>query len=197
MTFRLLKVISLGFILSVSTLANAQLVDNGDYSTDTISGLDWLDWTKTINYTQAEALDEYSVSGWRIATEAEAKGLMLNHFMFTMFDENGRVLTDSITDFSAKNVQFATLLGATILNPNFATTEGSHATIEGVGYFGSENAKDHLRNGDFPESQGAVGLRSNTSGVALVKASDVSEPSIVALFGLVIAGIGFARRRRS
>jgi hypothetical protein len=197
MILKFLKIIGIGLILSVSTLANATLIDNGDFTSDTESGLDWLDWTKTLNYTQSEALDEYSVAGWRIATEAEAKGLILNHFMYTMLDKNGFVLTDSINDFSMKHVQFATLFGTTILNPNFNTAEGSHATIEGVGYFGSENARNHLRNGDFPTSQGAVGLRSSTSGVALVQVTDVSEPSIIALFGLGLVGIGFARRRQS
>jgi hypothetical protein len=54
MTFKFLKIIGIGFILSVSTLANATLIDNGYYSTDTESGLDWFDWTETLNDTQAE-----------------------------------------------------------------------------------------------------------------------------------------------
>jgi hypothetical protein len=72
MTFTFLKIIGIGFILSVSTLANATLIDNGDYTTDTESGLDWLDWTETLSDTQSEALAEFSGDGWRIATATEA-----------------------------------------------------------------------------------------------------------------------------
>ena len=147
MNCKFLKIIGIGFILSVSTLANATLIDNGDYTTDTVSGLDWLDWTKTLNYTQSEALDEYSVAGWRIATEAEAKGLILNHFMYTMLDQNGRVLTDSINDFYMKHGQFAALFGTTLVNPNFSIAEGSHAIIEGVGLIGSEYSRNLVEHG--------------------------------------------------
>jgi hypothetical protein len=80
MMFKFLKIIGIGYLLSVSTLANATLIDNGDYTTDTESGLDWLDWTKTWDYTQSEALDEFGGAGWRIATATEANGLIDNQF---------------------------------------------------------------------------------------------------------------------
>ncbi len=79
MTFKFLKIIGIGFILSVSTLANATLIDNGDYTTDTESGLDWLDWTETMNDTQAEVLLEFSGDVWRIASASEAQDLLRIH----------------------------------------------------------------------------------------------------------------------
>ena len=80
MTFKFLKIIVLGYMLSVSTLANAILIDNGVYNTDTLSGLDWLDWNETKGNTQAQAVADWSGDGWRVATASEAQTLMLNFF---------------------------------------------------------------------------------------------------------------------
>jgi hypothetical protein len=109
---KFLKIIGIGFILSVSTLANATLIDNGDYSTDTESGLDWLDWAETKGMTQGYALSQFSDAGWRAATEIEAFGLMENFFN----DDNGlmsQTADTSIPNFAQLNVTFAQLLGVT------------------------------------------------------------------------------------
>jgi hypothetical protein len=53
----------------LSTNINAALIDNGDYTTDDVSGLDWLDLSisNTQPYDQATALNP----GWRFATSNE------------------------------------------------------------------------------------------------------------------------------
>jgi hypothetical protein len=73
MTFTFLKIICIGFILSVSTLANATLIDNGDYTTDIASGLDCSQLSRIrCSNMPSEALAEFSSDGWRIATATEA-----------------------------------------------------------------------------------------------------------------------------
>lgn len=57
----------------LSTSVNAALIDNGTYTTDDITGLNWLDLSITGNMTMSEALD--SQSGWRFATNTEIVNL--------------------------------------------------------------------------------------------------------------------------
>jgi hypothetical protein len=47
------------------------------------------------------------------------------------------------------------------------------------------------------DSWGTMGYRLTSAGASLTKVAQVPEPSIIALFGLGLVGIGFARRRQS
>jgi hypothetical protein len=191
MTFTFLKIIGIGFILSVSTLANATLIDNGDYTTDTESGLDWLDWTETLSDTQSEALAEFSGDGWRIATATEALGLLENHFGVPDDWGNDRNSADAFVDYLPNHFKFLEMFGGFALN---GMQPASHATIEGAGIYGSGHISVLAgAKGGYE----AVGFKRNWSGVALVKAAAVSEPAFIALYALGLVGIGFARRRQS
>jgi hypothetical protein len=185
MMFKFLKIIGIGFILSVSTLANATLIDNGDYTTDTVSGLDWLDWTLTGNKTQAEAILMFSGAGWRIATAAEATGLIANQFGIPGVGSNGLpgVQCCWADMFDAKPLKIEELFGL------------YYATIEGPGLVGADSS--YVYANYAPSVYGVIGTRMSWAGVALVKGAAVSEPAIIALFALGLVGIGFARRRQS
>jgi hypothetical protein len=187
MTFKFLKIIGIGFIMSVSTLANATLIDNGDYSTDNESGLDWLDWTLTVDKTQAEALTMYGSAGWRTATPAEATKLMENFFGITI-GSSPAFLANGDPAYAANNALFVGLLGAT------GGQVTAHATLEGFGLVGVDSAFIYSGHGDFFKTPG---FSAGYAGIALVKAADVSEPAIITLFALGFVGIGFARRRQS
>jgi len=187
MTFKFLKIIGIGFIMCVSTLANATLIDNGDYSTDNESGLDWLDWTLTVDKTQAEALTMYGSAGWRTATPAEATKLMENFFGITI-GSNPAYVAWGDPAYAANNALFVGLLGAT------GGQGTAHATLEGFGLVGVDGAYIYSGHGQvFKE----YGFSAGFAGIALVKAADVSEPAIMTLFALGFVGIGFARRRQS
>jgi hypothetical protein len=190
MTFKFLKIIGIGFILSVSTLANATLIDNGDYTTDTESGLDWLDWTETMNDTQAEALLEFSGDGWRIASASEAQDLIENHFGVG-FGSSTWIVKANIVDWAIKYGSFSSMFGST--SPDY-----SYATIVGAGRFGAQDGwVPGISANEFPFIYGGIDHHDNISGVALVKATTVTEPAIITIFALGFAGIGFARRRQS
>ena len=64
------------FVLSIS--ANAAIVDNGTYTTDTVSGLDWLDLTETrglsYDYISSKSGVGQDFEGWRYATGIEVSG---------------------------------------------------------------------------------------------------------------------------
>jgi hypothetical protein len=185
MTFTFLKIIGMGFMLSVSTLANATLIDNGDYTTDTESGLDWLDWTLTVNKTQAEALTIFSAAGWRVATGTEARGLLGDFFEV---DLTGQTFLPSFAISGTQRTDFRQLFGSTAAPWSYATIVDFGLIGLGlklwIGYQGSaQYGEEDFKGGSF--------------GVALVKPTAVSEPAIITLFALGCVGIGFARRRQS
>jgi hypothetical protein len=185
------KVIALGFMLSISTLANAELVDNDFYTTDTESGLDWLDWTETNGMTQSGALALLSGEGWRIATANEAVELLENHFDVVIGGSND-VLKQYIDDFTDLKLEFLQLFGA------LHGGGSSSAAIVGFGLIGVDDYR--VIGGIYrihSEVYGGNNYSSVNTGVPLVRATDVSEPAIIALFALGLFGIGFVRRRQS
>jgi hypothetical protein len=174
--------------MSVSTLANATLIENGDYSTDTESGLDWLDWSRTVNKTQSEALAMFSVAGWRPATGSEARVMIENYFN-VHFNNSQFLREEYIPGFNRLSYLFELTVGATHPGSSFAV-------VEGYGAYGVRGMQGLINEFD-PVVIGAVGYSNEFIGVALVKASAVSEPAIITLFALGFVGIGFARRRQS
>lgn len=65
--------------LAFSSISNALIVDNGDWTIDTASGLDWLDLTFTDDMSVDEALSTFANDGWQLATEEQF------HLMFDQF----------------------------------------------------------------------------------------------------------------
>jgi hypothetical protein len=167
--------------------ANATLIDNGDFTTDVESGLDWLDWTLTSDKTEAQALTKYIGAGWRVATGAEADELIVNQFGLS-FSSLGITGCYGSSSCAADRVRFVDLLGSTDYRA------GSLATVEGYGLVGA--VPNYLYKGYEFRTYGDTGYFSRDTGVALVRVAAVSEPAIIALFGLGLVGIGFARRKR-
>ena len=65
---------TIAFLLFGWLPAQAALIDNGTYTSDTESGLDWLDFSETVglSYTASLAAN----SGWRLATNPEVTNLV-------------------------------------------------------------------------------------------------------------------------
>jgi len=68
--------------------ANATIIDNGSFTTDTSTKLDWLDVTQTLNFSYDEVYIELSEGGsfeeWRYANIDELYGLSSNYLGFTV-----------------------------------------------------------------------------------------------------------------
>ena len=79
------KSLALVGLLALSIYANASIIDNGNYTTDTLSGLDWLDLTETTGRNYNEVYDDINNSGgdfgageWRYASQSEFQSLLSN-----------------------------------------------------------------------------------------------------------------------
>jgi len=81
--------------ISLSHSAGAALIDNGSFTTDTSSGLDWLDLsvTNAQSYASAQNLN----AGWRYATNQEVVGLFGVAF-------TGYTNTNTVQNYSDSNV---------------------------------------------------------------------------------------------
>jgi len=71
------------FLFSFSTAINAEIIDNGPYTTDTETGLDWLDVTasveKSYNYVSSQLEVGGKYEGYRYATAREFNTLVSNY----------------------------------------------------------------------------------------------------------------------
>lgn len=83
----ILCVLTIGLILAANT--HAAIVDQGNYLTDTTSGLDWLDVTESINMSHNQVTTELSDGGkffgWRYASGTE--------FLKLASDASGQFMT--------------------------------------------------------------------------------------------------------
>ena len=90
--FRFLTIaLYLSFLNALSTMAHAAIVDNGNYTTVTATGLDWLDLTETSNRSYIDISSQLGpggdFSGWRYASLVEMNSL------FDAFGGNGNYYT--------------------------------------------------------------------------------------------------------
>ena len=53
----------------------ATLIDQGNYTYDDATGLEWLDLSETAGNSMNTALGNFTADGWRIATQAEVLGM--------------------------------------------------------------------------------------------------------------------------
>lgn len=77
---KFLRLASAATALFLSTSANSALIDNNTFTTDTVSGLDWLDLTETSNRSYTDINAQLSVGGefdgWRYASFADVTGFL-------------------------------------------------------------------------------------------------------------------------
>lgn len=130
-----------GFLLIallVAGNARAALIDNGDFTTDDVSGLDWLDLSLTDGMTFA--LAEATYAGWSLASSAQFAGLI------AQFDTPGD--DNFMGQPSNPETVFGGVSLATALNSNYASNPwfdlfgltvsgqaGGVDTLQSLGYY--------------------------------------------------------------
>ena len=203
------KLASAATALVLSTSVNAALIDNGTYTTDTISGLDWLDLTETNGFSYDDVSGQLSsgdvYDGWRYATVAEAENLFLQFGLsITSSTESASTATATVSAISNMTSYFGDIVGEQYGADYFGfygivddgNDNGSHAWVGGHIKYSSD-----LVDIETDYANAAFGPDSNArlySGHYLVQTSVVPIPAAVWLFGSGLIGLaGVARRKKA
>ena len=188
------------FLSVVSYGASAALIDNGTYTTDTESGLDWLDLSVTDGqaYNSATTLNP----GWRYATNAEVEnifGLLFEGY----YNTDGGFSHSSDGAYADQSIDvdnFISLFGLTGTNSSadlswgFYEDESMTLRLFGVTDFFDGRTIVYGPN-HTPDFDGSRPTGSGLVGNYLVRETVVPIPAAVWLFGSGLIGlIGVARR---
>jgi hypothetical protein len=200
-----MRFLSFSILLLLSFAAHSSLVDNGSYTSDTVSGLDWLDLTATDNLTPTAALA--ANAGWRHASNSEVEDLfnqLFPNYFSNQTSQNLYYDEDGINSIQWDNLNaFADLFGWTQLNG------------VGVHYYsyGLYLDEDHIWRSmggfldlyynntvmvtgmEFTNTYSANYSHENF-GTFLVQTA-VPVPAAVWLFGSALAGLGWMKRKRT
>jgi hypothetical protein len=178
-----------GFQVNAAIITDDNVYDDGN--------LEWLNLSFTRNMSSADALVDFGGDGFRMASVSEAAALIDGWFGVSM---TGAVLRGADPELVH---EFLDLFGVTFYSRH------SFGILEDGGMFGVSAKFDRVFSGAFHRgyNYGAGGVASERAGYWMVRDSAVSgdmvvrvgvvpEPSIIALFGLGLVSMGFARRRQ-
>jgi len=192
----------------ISVNANAAIIDNTTYTTDTASGLDWLDLTETVGRTYDDISSKFGsgqeFDGWRYATLLEVTSFWNafggNDSYYNTVSTQNNGLTDTVSPlWGYTNCDVATcdsgLRYSWAITANTLTVSGTHGSV-----FLSDYAVDtdevKLTFGAINDTASSINI-----GHALVRGealSAVPVPAAAWLFGSGLLGlIGVARRKKS
>jgi len=191
------------FALGMLNTANAALIDNGGFTTDSVSGLDWLD----LSVTQSQSYNSAPTknAGWRYATNLEVVGLFNTAFAGYTDTNTIKHYSDSnalgaYADQSIDATAFMDLFGVSGVASSFTASFGFYRDESnilrqmGVQQFATYSrvfSEENTNNWNGYENLGVQG-----NGVFLVRTSVVPVPAAVWLFGSGLIGLaGFARRK--
>ena len=193
-----------GLLFAEPTMA--ELIDQGTRTSDTSTGLDWLDLTESGGYTYSDVAaseSPFTQAGWRHATTTEVCSLFAAYA--TEADPCPSTLTFSTPTGSQDN--FVDLLGVT--GSAFVSGEytrglfddsdsGSDPSVYGFAFASKGNAYARVRivADEYPSHWTQIGQPLPDSGHFLVRASSpIPEPGSAAL---LVLGLGaLAGRNRT
>jgi hypothetical protein len=128
-----LKNILAGLLVLICGSAQADIIDLGNVTRDTSTGLDWLDLTETIGQTSESIAGSIAVNGdragYRFATSAEVQLLWQN---LALTDQNNTPQLNSLSDYFAA-VDTFNLLGNTLASSSF-----NGSSLGSIGFIADE-----------------------------------------------------------
>lgn len=209
MTNMLLKTIFTVGIFAVSISVHATpitIVDNGNYTTDELSGLDWLDLTETnalsYNYVNGQLGAGGAYEGWHFAS-SEQVVMLWSNFGIDLTAGSANAVYGPIDQGI---IEAASLLGNTLCE--YSCSGYPYGVLGHTGDYRSVSTIDRL--GAFFSSAENRNVYNNDDGVAandtwtyvhtgsfLIRdtVATVPEPSIVILLASGIIAFGVVRRK--
>jgi hypothetical protein len=186
------KLLPLMFLLA-GFQANASLITSSDVYDD--GSLEWLHFNFTVNMSSSTALTSFAPDGFRFATADQATKMMEE-----WFDEPLPLWQFGRSDLESKINEFLEEFGYTAPADKMTLFVVNNDQCQPYcALYGANESADELSifNGAkwIPIEQ--YGPPSERFAYAMVRDTVVPEPSVIALFALGLAGIGFARRRQS
>lgn len=203
---RCLLALFLPVLIVLSTSANAGLIDNGDYITDTDSGLDWLKLTETqtqsYNYVNSQLGSGGALEGWAFASASQFDVLITNAGGTPMTCGNGTAYCGWSTVNNGLVTSLLSLFGDLTENNRssgfLAEALGSNqwvARLMDSPGFGNTPTHDFIStlDNDLPRT-----LTNSGVGSFLIRqtSGSVPEPAMLPLLGMSAIGLLLARRRR-
>jgi len=210
------KFASVTTALVLSTSANAALIDNGTYFTDTDSNLNWLKLTETLSrsyndvYANLSAGGDYE--GWQFATSTQFEDLMIGQNITSNTPGcfgglnfcgavNGQAAVDEIVelfgDIGERYTRGRQTESYHGYNYGYIADKNTTSTINDANYIALiSSTTDSVRTYASWDEADVSGNR--VRGSYLVRPTVVPIPAAVWLFGSgLIALAGFARRKKA
>jgi len=206
--------------LALSTSVNAALIDDDEYTTDDINGLEWLDlsYTSNISYSDAyDAVATQSGGGWDYASESQVRTMFDQ--IFSTWSPTSPSGFSQDTNYTAQADRFSTLFGSSYTaDPEFESRTVSFGLylddLDVLRMLGVENYANPLNSdsiyGALTENYSVLNSQSNEQfATFMVRASSINldpmdpmspvpVPAAVWLFGSGLIGlVGLARRKKA
>jgi hypothetical protein len=184
-------------LLLVSVQVNAAIIDNGSWTADTESSLDWLDLSATTGYSYNNVLESYS--SWRHATYDEVVDMYDQ--IFTSVDFSSELIWHDVNDGTESDMEaeiFKNLFGITFSDGSLIKSIGFYMREDNnLGFLGTldrvENGNSRIYTTYYPSSYDFDSINPEW-GHFLVRVTSVPEPTTPLLFLAGMLGLGIVRR---